>query len=366
MKPLTAACCTAGILVLGVLAGGSPERDIFVHVAVTGRAADCDTVLVSAASLMPTSTALGQQRVPAHILSFMRISENWDSPIYLIGLTLSFEDLYGSPIDPQDAISRIYVEVERPAGNLSRLPATGQETTNPSLSGLGPGDFLETAELGVGAEQADFGGAGPYRAAAGTHAIPAPAPDRPLERAPSGRLAVDLSQPALIPASGNLNVNCFVDIAPDATLPGFSVTVGENSVILGKGTAPDPIVIMSHEAPPGTTACAKTTIIPQTLRGSFTNYPNPFAAGRELTTFAFYLRDHAEVRLRLFTGFGRLVKTLDPGTPRPGGRVHEDIHWDGTDERGTRVQNGAYFAVLDVRYSDGAEEQAVRKVAVLR
>lgn len=127
----------------------------------------------------------------------------------------------------------------------------------------------------------------------------------------------------------------------------------------------DPVVVLGGENGPGEIT-GSTTIIPRKLGESFTNFPNPFAAGREITTFAFFLPQRSDVSLRIYSGFGRLIRTLEQDRPRGGGRVHDDITWDGTDEDGAVLQNGTYFAVISVEHDNGAVEEAVRKVAVLR
>jgi hypothetical protein len=187
-----------------------------------------------------------------------------------------------------------------------------------------------------------------------------------MTHATGAHMDVELLEPALISSAESLKVHCYVDVAAFVHVPGFCIKFDEDSMLLDYRNNPCPAVILSHEGGPGTSVFAPATVIPEALQDSFSNYPNPFSAGREVTTFTFYLHRQAEARLRLFTGLGRLIRTLDPGTLRPGGLVHEDIQWDGRDDRGALVQNGAYFAVLDVRYTGGGAEEVVRKVAVLR
>jgi hypothetical protein len=316
MKALGAACCLAGSLMLAVVAGSTPERDVFVKVTVAGEPTAPDTVLAAASCVIPANVAVGQREVPAYIFSLIRISQNWNDPVHLVGIRFFFEDLNGEALDPPDILSDMRVKVEQRGAVLTQAKLTAMHvTTNPT--------------------------AGPH-------------------------LDVRLSRPALISPSESLTVECSMDLSTAVQVPRFAITLDEDSFLLGYENCPSPSIILAHEGGRGTPVHATTTVLPEALHASFTNYPNPFAAGREMTTFAYYLHRQAEVRLRLFTGFGRLVKTLNSGTLRQGGFVHEDITWDGTDDSGARVQNGAYFAVLDVRYTDGGKEEAVRKVAVLR
>ncbi|HYM82003.1 MAG TPA: DNRLRE domain-containing protein [Candidatus Limnocylindria bacterium] len=101
------------------------------------------------------------------------------------------------------------------------------------------------------------------------------------------------------------------------------------------------------------------------LSGSYANFPNPFAAGRQGTTFTYYLRDGARVSLRILTPRGVSVATLLDGVARAPG-LHQDDRWDGRNGSGSVVANGVYVAELSVRYDDGTDERELRKVAVVR
>jgi uncharacterized repeat protein (TIGR01451 family) len=101
------------------------------------------------------------------------------------------------------------------------------------------------------------------------------------------------------------------------------------------------------------------------LKGSYSNFPNPFAAGRSRSRFAFYLRDNAKVTLELWTVRGDRVKTLLDRVAFSSG-LHQSVDWDGRNEHGDVVTNGAYIAEIHVAYDDGATEREVRKVAVVR
>lgn len=101
------------------------------------------------------------------------------------------------------------------------------------------------------------------------------------------------------------------------------------------------------------------------LESSYANFPNPFAAGREATTFVYALDGAARVSLRLLTARGDGVRTILDGTPRPAG-IHQADRWDGRNGRGLAVRSGVYVAELDVRYEDGRHARILRKVAVVR
>jgi hypothetical protein len=101
------------------------------------------------------------------------------------------------------------------------------------------------------------------------------------------------------------------------------------------------------------------------LGESYTNFPNPFAAGRVSTAFAYYLRDAGRVTLRIYTPGGDGVATLVLDGARPAGMNQSDL-WDGRNGKGSVVRNGVYIAELTVDFADGSRDRARRKVAVVR
>ncbi len=101
------------------------------------------------------------------------------------------------------------------------------------------------------------------------------------------------------------------------------------------------------------------------LEASYSNFPNPFHAGVEPTTFAYYLPTSGRVTLKIWTPRGDLVATLAEGSGRAPGLSQADV-WDGRNGRGQTVRNGVYVAELVVDYDDGSQARVLRKVAVVR
>jgi hypothetical protein len=101
------------------------------------------------------------------------------------------------------------------------------------------------------------------------------------------------------------------------------------------------------------------------VAASYSNFPNPFAAGREATRFTYYLPGDGRVWLRIRTARGGTVATLADGTRRGSGQ-HQDDAWDGRNGHGHVVLNGVYVAELVVRFDDGTVARCLRKVAVVR
>jgi hypothetical protein len=102
-----------------------------------------------------------------------------------------------------------------------------------------------------------------------------------------------------------------------------------------------------------------------TLAGSWSNFPNPFAAGRQRTSFAYFLPQSGRVSLRIWTPRGERVASLLESTPRARGLYQNDT-WDGRNGRGAVVANGVYVAELVVQLDGGPTERLLRKVAVVR
>ncbi len=98
---------------------------------------------------------------------------------------------------------------------------------------------------------------------------------------------------------------------------------------------------------------------------SYSNFPNPFRAGRESTTFAYYLDTSAQVSLRVFMLTGEPVVTVLDAAAKSAG-MHQEDQWDGRNGSGRTIRNGVYLARILVEYDDGRRETQLRRVAVVR
>jgi hypothetical protein len=98
---------------------------------------------------------------------------------------------------------------------------------------------------------------------------------------------------------------------------------------------------------------------------AYTNYPNPFAAGREQTSITYYLDHKSRVTLKLYTLWGAPVATLVDNKTEDAG-LHQSVRWDGKNGDGDVVANGVYYLVLDVREDGGKTFTMKRKVGVVR
>ncbi|MCX7877754.1 MAG: type IX secretion system sortase PorU [Ignavibacteria bacterium] len=93
------------------------------------------------------------------------------------------------------------------------------------------------------------------------------------------------------------------------------------------------------------------------------NYPNPF---KDNTAFTFqhnYPGD-INIRIKIYTVSGRLIKEIKPGLPISDKFVV--INWDGKDEDGETLGNGIYIYKLVVETFDGISVTTTGKLAVLK
>ena len=89
------------------------------------------------------------------------------------------------------------------------------------------------------------------------------------------------------------------------------------------------------------------------------NYPNPFA---KETSFTFNLTQPAEVSIKIFTVSGKLIRTLKIPDANAGYNI---VAWDGRDEEGDPLSNGAYLYKIIAR-SGGAQIEKIEKLAKIQ
>mgnify|MGYP000402312484 CR=1 FL=1 len=80
-----------------------------------------------------------------------------------------------------------------------------------------------------------------------------------------------------------------------------------------------------------------TMVTPMTTR-MLPNYPNPFNPGTMITV---ELARESPLRVEIYDMLGRHIRTLADGVHSAGAHLYE---WNGTDEHGSLVQTGIYFA----------------------
>ena len=89
------------------------------------------------------------------------------------------------------------------------------------------------------------------------------------------------------------------------------------------------------------------------------NFPNPFS---ESTQFTFELTSSAEVEILIFTLAGLKVRTIIPNYFEQG---FNRVIWDGRDNYGQLLANGAYIYQLKAK-NDFNETNYIGKLAIIR
>jgi hypothetical protein len=191
--------------------------------------------------------------------------------------------------------------------------------------------------------------------------------------ATSGALSADSTTATLAAASplavrpgGSVDLELFVVLHPDPTWR--TLRLGLNAAGVGVIQPGGALLQIQVQPAPGRSFPMWTefgSVSGLSLRASYSNFPNPFAAGREPTSFAYYLREAGRVTLRIFTANGEPVATLAKNAGRPAGMNQADL-WDGRNGQGKVVRNGVYIAELDVSFDGGGSDRVRRKVAVVR
>lgn len=95
------------------------------------------------------------------------------------------------------------------------------------------------------------------------------------------------------------------------------------------------------------------------------NYPNPFS---DHTTFSFEFNQSnssLDIRIKIFTLSGRLIKTLHQEINTTGYKV-ESIVWDGTGDNGSKISSGMYVYYINVSLPDGSTVQKSSKLVFIR
>jgi hypothetical protein len=226
--------------------------------------------------------------------------------------------------------------------------------------------FLDHLTLRAG--DRDFGTVAFGAAASGAVAYVAGVP-----WAQSGALTADSTQATLVagaplgvPPSGSVVVELRAVFRQGSSLATFRVGMDESGVgVIQPASA---LLQVQIEPAPGSSFPMWTeagSFGGLTLAESYSNYPNPFAGGRQSTTFAYYLREAGRVTLRIVTPGGEGVATLLDNAARPAGMNQSDL-WDGRNGTGHVVRNGAYIAELTVAFDGGGRDRIIRKVAVVR
>jgi len=100
----------------------------------------------------------------------------------------------------------------------------------------------------------------------------------------------------------------------------------------------------------------------------YSNYPNPFKAGKQETTIIYDLQENAKVTISIYDLLGQLVRRIEipKGTPEKGVQGTNKVSWNGKNERGIVVANGGYYCVMEADTETGKHMKKVRKIMVIK
>ena len=91
------------------------------------------------------------------------------------------------------------------------------------------------------------------------------------------------------------------------------------------------------------------------------NYPNPFQDETDFTFQFFSPNGSADVRIKIYTVTGRLIREIEDVAHTGFNR----IHWDGRDAEGDLVANGVYLYKIIVNDGENQVEK-IQKLAIVR
>lgn len=86
------------------------------------------------------------------------------------------------------------------------------------------------------------------------------------------------------------------------------------------------------------------------------NYPNPFS---KETAFTFYISHDAEIKIRIYTISGRLIKTI-PDFADAG--FNYSYRWDARDDEGDELANGVYLYRISAKSLAAGSSQNAEKI----
>jgi hypothetical protein len=176
---------------------------------------------------------------------------------------------------------------------------------------------------------------------------------------------LDAATPLVISPGDPAEVEIEITMRDESDATSFRVGVAQDGVGVAQPASPvlSVTVLPAEGMFPFWTRSG--TLSGETLAASWSNFPNPFGAGRESTTFTFYLQDAGRVSLRLWSSRGDRVLTILQDAPLGAG-LHQNRTWDGRNGHGDVVRNGVYVAELTVDWDGGGSDRVLLKVAVVR
>jgi hypothetical protein len=174
---------------------------------------------------------------------------------------------------------------------------------------------------------------------------------------------VTFTPPAFtVPVSGGNSMYFVVDVSP-LCAGSFYIELaqrGDLSMSPASTAAPAPGDFF------GNLKSGAPSIQPRDLNLSYHGFPNPFDPAKNNLTIEYYLANDSLVTLKLYTIYGRFVRTLSDNSVVAAG-LHATDTWDGKNTSNYPVKSGVYLSVLEVADKvTGTKTKLIRKVVLLR
>jgi hypothetical protein len=175
-------------------------------------------------------------------------------------------------------------------------------------------------------------------------------------------LVFDLSALPPLAASTALELQMHMDLATTIAVTDFRLAMLGNALRATSGSSLALTVqpIGNHGLP---YESPTVHITAGTLEASFASYPNPFTPAQGRCNITFFLPGDSRVTCDVYTVSGDRVTRLLNGIALGGG-LHDNLSWDGRNERGEVVRNGTYLLRIQADGPGGGE--FYRKLAVVR
>lgn len=172
------------------------------------------------------------------------------------------------------------------------------------------------------------------------------------------RIRFDFDPSLLLAPTDTLTLSVDLEIAAEPLLSAFRIALPLDEITLEENGP----VAMEAEDDEGNNPSGYTHLAQMRFEESVRSYPNPFTPDREEAHIAFYSRMKGQVKIRIYTGMGIPVRTLESDLSAPG---LAEIVWDGRNGKGNQVLSGVYLASIEIHYEDGEWDHAIYKIAVL-
>ena len=175
-------------------------------------------------------------------------------------------------------------------------------------------------------------------------------------------LTFDLSPLPPIPATAFAELQLQMDMVTQSQVSDFRLLLAADALTANSGGGPTLTVQeignlgLPYESP-------TIHLSSGTLEESFASYPNPFTPAQGMCNITFVLASDSRVTCDIYALSGDHVVQLLAAASLASG-LHDDLTWNGRNERGETVRNGTYLLRIQVDGAGGGE--FYRKLAVIR